>query len=187
MAEYFIRNFYTISGSFLLACFVAYARCPVERDYRNQCVLYQPLPEGPARLTKQFMQIGMGLALVHGKRIIDEDIYNIIRKTGLKQKTNESIPKFVKRIVEDIKDRPEFYFIRLEVITSKQEIMEFRKELLGLLSDFIAWRNGKAPHYKNPNNCITKYGRCEYIGVCSRDEYSSLTKRKVIFKELSDY
>jgi len=65
-----------------LDCFVAYARCPVERDRYNQCVLYDPLPEGTARLTKQFMQIGMGLALAHGKDVIDADVYLIIKKIG---------------------------------------------------------------------------------------------------------
>lgn len=66
----------------MLACFVAYARCPVERDRYSRCVLYDPLPEGTARLTKQFMQIGMGLALANGKDIIDADIYRIIKKIG---------------------------------------------------------------------------------------------------------
>ncbi len=65
-----------------LATFCAYGRCPVERDYRDRHVKYQPLPEGSARLVKQFMQIGMGLALVHGKNLIDEDIYEIVKKIG---------------------------------------------------------------------------------------------------------
>ncbi len=65
-----------------LATFCAYGRCPVERDYRDRHVKYQPLPEGSARLVKQFMQMGMGLALVHGKNLIDEDIYEIIKKIG---------------------------------------------------------------------------------------------------------
>ena len=65
-----------------LACFCAYGRCPVERDYRNQAVKYQPIPEGTPRLVKQFMQIGMGLALVNGKTTIDREIYQIIKKIG---------------------------------------------------------------------------------------------------------
>jgi len=114
-------------------------------------------------------------------------LYNIIRKTAAKQGKNESIPKFARRVAEDIDDRPEFYFMRLEVATSRGEIEEFEGELFGLLRDFAAWRNGKLPHYKNPNNCIGKYGRCEYINVCARNDYSTLVKRKIIFKELSDY
>ncbi len=65
-----------------LASFSAYARCPVDRDYRDQCIKYDPSPEGPARLVKQFMLIGKGLALVHGKTIIDAEIYEIVKKIG---------------------------------------------------------------------------------------------------------
>lgn len=65
-----------------LACFVAYGRCPVERDYRNQNVEYLPMPEGTPRLVKQFMQIGMGLALINGKSIIDLEIFETIKKIG---------------------------------------------------------------------------------------------------------
>ena len=66
----------------ILACFCAYARCGVDRDRYSQQVQYLPQPEGPARLVKQFMQLGMGLALVHGKKIIDITIYEIIKKVA---------------------------------------------------------------------------------------------------------
>jgi hypothetical protein len=65
-----------------LATFCAYARCPVGRDSRSEQVLYAPMPEGPARLVKQFMQLGWGLAVVHGKRVIDEQVYQIVKKIG---------------------------------------------------------------------------------------------------------
>jgi len=65
-----------------LACFCAYGRCAVEREYRDKHIKYLPLPEGSARLVKQFMQIGMGLALVRGKKIIDVDVYETIKKIG---------------------------------------------------------------------------------------------------------
>jgi hypothetical protein len=65
-----------------LACFCAHARCPVDRDRYTQAVQYLPQAEGPARLVKQFMQLGMGLALVHGKNVIDVQIYDILKKVG---------------------------------------------------------------------------------------------------------
>jgi hypothetical protein len=65
-----------------LACFCAYARCPVERDRYSQSIKYDPLPEGTPRLVKQFMQIGMGLALANGQNSIDEQIYKTIKKIG---------------------------------------------------------------------------------------------------------
>jgi len=65
-----------------LASFIALGRLPVERDYRNQTVLYQPLPEGTPRLVKQLMQLGMGLILIHGKPGMDIDTFEILKKVG---------------------------------------------------------------------------------------------------------
>lgn len=66
-----------------LACFCAQARCPVLRDYRSRSIEYGPQPEGPARLVKQFTQIGRGLALVHDKHHLGNDEYEILKEIGL--------------------------------------------------------------------------------------------------------
>jgi hypothetical protein len=66
-----------------LACFCADARCSVERDPRSKLILYKPRSEGPSRLIKQLKQIGNGIARVHGKTTIDEEVYRIIRKIGI--------------------------------------------------------------------------------------------------------
>ncbi len=121
------------------------------------------------------------------KKVPTGMLYNIIRKTSLRMAKAEPIPKFARRVAEDMDDRPEFYFIRLEIAISKEDILAFEKGFFGLLNDFVNWRAGKIPHYKNPNNCIGKYGRCEYVGACSRKDYSGLVKRSIVFKELSDY
>jgi hypothetical protein len=65
-----------------LACFVAMARLPVERDYRTGTVLYLPLAEGSPRLTKQLMQLGMGLCIVRGKDQIGFDEFQILKKVA---------------------------------------------------------------------------------------------------------
>jgi hypothetical protein len=79
-----------------LACFVAVARCPVERDNRNR-ILYLPAPEGTGRLTKQFIQMGKALAIVNGKRTIDEDIYSTVKKIGL-----DLVPQQRLRVIETL-------------------------------------------------------------------------------------
>jgi hypothetical protein len=65
-----------------LACMVAVGRCAIHRDRYSQAVSYQPLPEGTPRLVKQFMQIGMGMALANGRTCVDEVIYQLIKKIG---------------------------------------------------------------------------------------------------------
>lgn len=65
-----------------LACFCAVARTGVPRDRISKVVEIVPIPEGPARLTKQLTQIGIGLAIAHNKTAIDADIYEIVKKIG---------------------------------------------------------------------------------------------------------
>lgn len=112
--------------------------------------------------------------------------YNIIRRTCLPKKKSESMPLYAKRIVTDIKKRPDFYFIRLEIKIAKEEMDEWEKELEAMVVDFMNWYDGKVGHYKNTNSCITKYGRCEYLNICSEGKYQDYTKRSMVFRELED-
>ncbi len=114
-------------------------------------------------------------------------LYNIVRKTALKINKSETVPQFTKRVARDIDDRPEFYFMRMEIPILKGDILRFKEELNGMLEDFFNWQRGVVAHYKNPGSCIGKYGKCEYLGVCSRNDYSSLVKRTSVFKELDDF
>lgn len=88
-----------------LACFCAYARCPVERDRYNRAILYDPMPEGTPRLVKQFMQMGMGLALVCGKNTIDFFVYEIVKKIG-----RDLIPAQRLKILRHLWDAKAFEF-----------------------------------------------------------------------------
>lgn len=82
-----------------LACFCAAARTTIERSpYDRDSIDYVPEPEGPPRLTKQFMQLAIGLAFVHGKDEVDQDIYEIVRKVGL-----DLLPKQRLRVINCLK------------------------------------------------------------------------------------
>ena len=65
-----------------LACIVARGRCPVNRDYRTGDILSQPAPEGPPRITKQLMQLGMGLAIVRETGAIDGGVLETLQKVA---------------------------------------------------------------------------------------------------------
>lgn len=67
-----------------LACFCALCRTHVSRDgYTRQFVQYVPEPEGTPRLVKQFMMMGIALAMVYGKPGIDAEVYEVLKKIGL--------------------------------------------------------------------------------------------------------
>jgi len=114
-------------------------------------------------------------------------LYNIVRRTSLRQSKGESLLQFSKRIAEDIKARPTFYFIRLEISISKKEIETFEQELKGMVQDFADWTRGKVPHYKCSEMCVTKYGKCNYLPICSSGSTAGFTKREKVFRELEDY
>lgn len=114
-------------------------------------------------------------------------IYNIIRRTCLNQKKDESLIKFSARVQKDIEERPEFYFIRYEIFTDKIEMKNFANQLHGMVRDFYDWWQGFVPHYKNPDSCNGKYGACQYLTACARNDFSALHKRKVLFSELEDF
>lgn len=113
-------------------------------------------------------------------------LLNVIRRPNLRQRSSESLRAFGDRIIEDIRARPDWYFLRLESTVTKQDMDNNDAEIEDLISDFVLWHIGEAGHYKNSNHCENKYGTCQYLRVCSRGDYSNLFKRTVVFRELED-
>lgn len=113
--------------------------------------------------------------------------YNIVRRTCLTQKKSESLKQYAVRIAEDIKVRPEFYFMRFEIHIDESDLIKFERELFGQLKEFMDWWNEKMAHYPNPSQCETKYGRCWALSICADKNYSLYEKRNQVFRELEDY
>ena len=104
----------------------------------------------------------------------------------MERKKSESLGQFSTRLSEDIAKRPDFYFMRFEIIKTKKEMDTWENELEGMVVDFMNWCEGKVPHYKNTGQCITKYGRCPMLSICSSGNYHLYKKRKSTFIELED-
>jgi len=111
-------------------------------------------------------------------------LYNIIRRTSLERKKTESLQAFVKRVAADVEKRKDFYFIRYEISLTSSELAIWEKQLEGMIEDFINWREGKLPHYRNTGQCIMKYGKCPMLAICSSGNYNFHQKRKEVFVEL---
>lgn len=112
--------------------------------------------------------------------------YNIIRKTSLTKRVNEPLVIFGKRVREDIKKRPDFYFMRLDISIAPKDMENFDEELDNIVQEFIDWRKGKLKTYQNTSACVDKYGRCPFLNICSRGDYSGHYKRKSVYRELED-
>jgi hypothetical protein len=121
-----------------------------------------------------------------GKVLPSGLLYNIIRRPALRQKKNESVVKFARRVAEDVKRRPEYYFVRIQMSVGRKDLERNDLELRDMVSDFLLWWNGLAGHYKNSDACQNKYGTCAMLPICARGDYSGFYRREKVFRELAD-
>ena len=98
--------------------------------------------------------------------------YNIVRRPGLRQGKKETFVAYIKRCVDDVKARPDFYFVRIPMVYSKQKVNSFETVLDSLLKDFYLWSVGAIGDYKNPGACEKKWGTCSFLPICSRGDWS---------------
>lgn len=104
-------------------------------------------------------------------------LLNIVRRPNFKGKKGESPEALATRIAGDVAKRPEFYFIRLRMTVDKQDLKRVHGEHLALVTEFVAWSKGNAAHYRNSDHCENKYGSCEMLRICSRQDYSGMYQR----------
>lgn len=113
--------------------------------------------------------------------------YNIVRRPGLRQKKNENAIQFAQRFEDDVMARPNWYFLRQNMLLDKREVDRYLGELEDKVWEFIHWWNGKAGHWKNSDHCENKYGQCPCISICSHRDYKAFFIRDRVFRELEDY
>jgi len=111
--------------------------------------------------------------------------YNLIRRPQLRIRKAETVAEFARRCVADVKARPDFYFIRLDMQVTHQDLVKFELEFQDLLEDFVGWWYG-GPHYKNSDECRNKYGRCHFLPICGRKDYATFYRRDRVFRELEE-
>jgi len=105
-------------------------------------------------------------------------VMNIIRRPGFKLKKNEGPKAYAMRVAKDVAKRPEYYFIRLRMSVDKADLDRMVREHDALVRDFTQWAKGTGYHYRNSGHCENKYGTCEYLPICSRQDYHGFYQRK---------
>lgn len=114
-------------------------------------------------------------------------VYNIIRRPLLRQKATENLADFAARITEDIRDRPDWYFIRMEMFIDEAELVQFEVELMDLMADFVDWWEGNVGHYKNSDYCENKYGTCPMLPICGSRDFTSFYIRPRTLSEVEEW
>lgn len=113
--------------------------------------------------------------------------YNILRNPGSKPHKGEDLKAFSKRLQGEIQKDRDYYFIRYQIYKPKSELISFQEnDLQVILQDFVNWRLGDVPTYKNTTACMGKYGACSMLPICFRNDYRGHHQRKKIFSELSE-
>lgn len=112
--------------------------------------------------------------------------YNIIRRPSQRRKKDEKINDFTDRIMEDIVNRPEHYFLRINMEISKDEVNSwFVNEFLFILTEISKWEyNEFYPRYINPNTLQTKYGKSQYFELLCHKNQTLYYKALKPFSEL---
>lgn len=123
-------------------------------------------------------------------------LYNVIRKTCLRPKEKESMEEFCDRVRKDVQQRPEWYFLRYEVSIDPEQVIQFGLELEKIVREFYRWwsdlEEGGTLHYRNTTQCLTKYGSCPYLPICTGQVSNPERKgspyllRDKVFRELED-
>lgn len=129
---------------------------------------------------------------------IDGVCYDVVRNPQLRIGKTESLKNYLKRLKSDIKKRPDWYFVRLQVTMLPQDTEKWVKTFLNpVLTQIANWWDaigsdpnnpwGKAEHFYNPGAFVNQYGRSDLFDAVTTDQYFSLERRGVPYPEIPSY
>ena len=112
-------------------------------------------------------------------------IYRILRKPSIRQTKKETINQYIDRLIQDYKDRPEFYFYSEALYRSQEDLGEFEHELWDITQDLLKCRRDNL-WYKNTGRC-GDWGQCSYIPLCAKyPDAEDLFKQQEVNSELKE-
>lgn len=113
-------------------------------------------------------------------------LYNIAKKSQLRQKETETFDDYSKRVESEYLDFPEKYFYRESLTFTEADIKNYEIELQRFIKE-IDRAIDEGYFYKNTTHC-TQYGICEFMPICvngpTEDVLSRYKERTVIHPEL---
>lgn len=133
-------------------------------------------------------------------------LYNVVRRSQLRQGRSESLAAFLDRLKSDIEQRPDWYFYRWKVHILQEDVERWRRQVLDPLLEQVVmwWESIKSDPFDpwtdsegkvNPHHFLRPLGVYdpiaagrfgEYFDVLIRGVRSGYTVRKEPFPELVD-
>lgn len=95
-------------------------------------------------------------------------IYNVIKKSGLRQRQSETFNQFKERIEQEYLDNLTSYFYR-EVIPVNAKVVKDSYNELEKFSQEVQRCMCTGYYYKNTTHC-TAYGTCPYMPLCLKEK-----------------
>jgi hypothetical protein len=118
------------------------------------------------------------------ERPVQGILYNVIRRSLLKQRKDEPGSKFLERITEDIEKRPSHYFHRWRVKLNKDDLVRFRSNQLDtIIRKIQVWYEGfkgKDDPFRNPHHYINtsalngRWGKSYLFDAICKNDYRGL-------------
>lgn len=120
----------------------------------------------------------------HGNEDCIGVYYNVIRNPQIKPKAEEKLFDYSKRLVEDIRSREDFYFIRYFVQFTKQDVEHFRMELDAILYELLEIHNSKRVPYHTRVQCELPFP-CKYLDACASGVMTNYVQEN-LYRELEE-
>lgn len=102
---------------------------------------------------------------------VDHVLYDVVRKTRLRRKANETLEQFDERVAQDYVDRPSFHFYREPLVFKEHHLAAFEHELFQThkeYTDIIKQPGALDPRSWTPHDgsCYDFFRECEFIQQC---------------------
>lgn len=119
------------------------------------------------------------------KELPKQIIYNVIKKSGLRQKQSESFNQYKDRIEQEYMDNITSYFYREVIPVSPKTVKEAYNEL-ERCGEEVKRCMDTGYYYKNTTQC-TMWGVCPFMPLClkQRDAINRFKQRETLHAELN--
>lgn len=100
-------------------------------------------------------------------------IFDFIKKPLLRKHVKDTASDFAKRILEDYRTRPDFYFARHYEYRSATDVSIWLEDIKSQVKEIRDIWKGKVR--RNPDNCWNYNAECPYKKICFQEKADTLT------------
>ncbi len=112
-------------------------------------------------------------------------LLNVVRRPQLRIKQKETLQAFVIRFRDDIRDRPDFYFIRKPLPVLPQRLQAHDQKLTRILNRFVKWwYSPESEDIDDTERCFPYNKPCPYLKYCTSGKNN--TDGLLVKKDTSD-